>query len=121
MEKEKYSIKVDVPQYTPKNVEPPIKELCNTKRYEEMMAAIETIPDEKKELKDFLKFAATRFLEFNYSKIADFYCHQDPEIQEVMEKMALVIIDFNDAIKYGYVELSKSIKEIIAKQEAEEA
>ena len=33
-------------------------------------------------------------------------------MQELMEKSALVIIDFNDAIKNGFVELTKQFEEI---------
>ena len=46
--------------------------------------------------------AATRHLQFNYSLIAEYYAHQDKEMQELMEDSALVIIDFDDAIKKGY-------------------
>ena len=53
-----------------------------------------------------------RHLGFNYSKIAEYYAHQDKEMQELMEESALVIIDYEDAIKNGYVELSQKIEEI---------
>lgn len=112
---EKYTIKTDIPQYVPKGIDPAIKDFCNTKKYDAFISEIESMNIEDKELEQFLKLAATRFIEFNYAKIAEFYCHRDKEIQEIMEKMALVIIDFEDAIKYGYVQLSKKIQEIINK------
>jgi hypothetical protein len=34
-------------------------------------------------------------------------------MQELMEKSALVIIDFNDAIANGYVKMSKNIEKIM--------
>ena len=65
------------------------------------------------EEKDFLICAAQRHLIFNYSKIADYYAHSDKEMQELMEKSALVIIDVDDAIANGYVKLSANIKKIM--------
>jgi hypothetical protein len=38
-------------------------------------------------------------------------------MQELMEKSALVIIDFNDAIKNGYVQLSNEIEELFEDDE----
>ena len=35
-------------------------------------------------------------------------------MQELMEQTALVIIDYDDAIKNGYVRLSKRLKELSA-------
>ena len=63
--------------------------------------------------KEFLRHAAARHLVFNYSKIADYYAHTSPEMQRLMEKSALVIIDFDDAIANGYVRLSENIKRIM--------
>ena len=57
---------------------------------------------------------------FNYAKIADYYAHATPEVQNLMEKSALVIIDFNDAIMNGYVELSKEISQIVRAANNEE-
>lgn len=34
-------------------------------------------------------------------------------MQELMERSALVIIDYDDAIKNGYVQLSSSLEEIL--------
>ena len=47
---------------------------------------------------------------FNYSKIADYYAHSNKEMQQIMEQLALVIIDFNKAIEYGFVKLQKDIQ-----------
>ena len=68
--------------------------------------------DITKEQKEFLINSAQRHLVFDYSKIAEYYAHQDKTMQELMEQSALVIIDFNDAIKNGYVELTNTIEEI---------
>ena len=49
---------------------------------------------------------------FDYKKIADFYAAADENIQELMEKSALVIIDYDDAIKNGFVRHSEKLEAI---------
>lgn len=58
----------------------------------------------------FLIDAARRHNVFNYERIADYYAHATPEMQQLMERSALVIIDFEKAIEYGYVKLCNEIK-----------
>lgn len=60
-----------------------------------------------------MRIAAARLYRFNYEKIAEYYAHQPPEIQAIMEKLALVIIDFNKAIENGYVWLTKEIEGLL--------
>ena len=62
------------------------------------------------EEKMFLMDAARRHSVFNYEKIADYYAHASPEMQHLMERSALVIIDFEKAIEYGYVKLCDEIR-----------
>lgn len=109
---EKYSTKVDIPQYLPSSIKPKVWELYDKTKYNELVRGIITsdLPDD---IKEFLMFAATRHIVFNYSKIADYYAHADPEIQDLMEKSALVIIDVDDAIAGGYVRLSQNIKKLL--------
>ena len=108
----KYTGKVAIPQYLPKNEKPSLYSLCDTRKYEKLVAEINqsNLPEEEK---NFLRMAATRHIVFNYSKIADYYAHSDKCTQEMMEKSALVIIDINDAIANGYVKLSKNIEKIM--------
>lgn len=109
---DKYSTKVGVPQYLPKNEKPSVFSLWNDKKYQELMTRINTSNVSEND-KEFLRFAATRHIVFNYSLIADYYAHSSKEMQELMEESALVIIDLDDAIANGYVKLSKNIKEIM--------
>ena len=109
---EKYSHKVSTPQYLPSNVKPKLWELYDKTKYTELVKNI-ALSDIQDDLKEFLMFAATRHIVFNYSKIADYYAHSDKVVQKLMEDSALVIIDFNDAILKGYVELSREIDEIV--------
>ena len=108
----KYSHKVSTPQYLPKNKKPHLQELFSLSKYAELVRNISksSLSDEEKQ---FLMFAATRHIVFNYDKIADYYAHSDKEMQQLMEQSALVIIDFNDAILNGYVELTKEIGQIV--------
>ena len=62
------------------------------------------------EEKMFLIDAARRHNVFNYEKIADYYAHSSPEMQHLMERSGLVIIDFEKAIQYGYVKLCDEIR-----------
>ena len=69
--------------------------------------------------KNFLIKAAYRHLVFNYSKIADYYSNASEEMQILMEKSALVIIDMDDAIANGYVKLTKVVEDLIAEDDGD--
>lgn len=113
-EDKKYTMKVGVPQYLPSAQMPRLDECYGLTKYNELLYEINhsNVSEEEKE---FLKYAATRHIIFNYSKVADYYAHASQEMQELMEKSALVIIDYRDAIANGYVKLSKNVKEIMDK------
>lgn len=108
----KYTGKVSIPQYLPKNEKPNLYELCNTYKYDKLINKIKA-SNLSEEEKKFLMVAASRHIVFNYSKIADYYAHSSKEMQELMEESALVIIDIDDAIANGYVKLSKNIEKIM--------
>lgn len=114
-EDNRYTSKISIPQYLPKAECPSIHELVGTKKYDELMTEIET-SSVSEEQKEFLRQAATRHLVFNYSKVADYYAHQPKEMQELMEKSALVLIDFDDAIANGYAKLDHRIRDLALKQ-----
>lgn len=105
---EAYTRKVERPIYTPKGDQPEIKNLYDVSKYEALLAELSSakIP---KELRLFLTAAASRHIRFNYSQIAEFYCHCEPEIQRLFEASALVIIDFRQAIELGFVRLTEEI------------
>lgn len=109
---DKYSIKVEVPQYLPKNEKPLLHSLFDIRKYNELMLEINN-SNVTEEEKEFLRFAATRHIVFTYSKVADYYAHASKEMQELMEHSALVIIDFDDALANGYIELTDKIYNIV--------
>ena len=103
--------KIKSPHYEVKGEKPNIVELFNSEKYKKLIENIEKT-DISNDVKDFLKIAASRHIVFNYSNIAEYYAHADKETQSLMEESALVVIDFNDAIKNGFVLLTENIKEL---------
>lgn len=107
-ENNKYTSKVSIPQYLPKASQPNIHSIYSRKKYDELIQEI-SLSNVSSEEKEFLRLAATRHIVFDYSKIADYYAHASEEMQALMEKSALVIIDINDAIANGYTKLDKRL------------
>lgn len=116
--KQLYTSKVNIPQYEITGDEPPLEALVDTARADELVEKIEK-SNVSKEQKDFLIKATKRLYTFNYRNIAEYYAHQDKEMQELMEDLALVIIDINDAIAKGYAKLKLQIDEAYEEDEEE--
>lgn len=108
-DEQKYSSKIESPIYLPKNAKPHIMELCDKSKTHRLIREIEASSLEYDE-KMFLLDAARRHNVFNYEKIADYYAHSSKEMQHLMERSALVIIDFEKAIENGYVKLCDEIR-----------
>ena len=106
----KYTTKVDTPIYEPHGRCPHILELVDCEKTNRLIREIEKAEIEDYE-KEFLKAAAFRHSVFNYAKIADYYAHATPRMQELMEKSALVIIDYDKSIEYGFTKLTKELQE----------
>lgn len=103
-----YSKKITAPIYEPSGDAPDAVELYDDSKalalIEEIRAA--DLPDE---VTIFLEKAAERHTVFNFRRIADFYASADAETQLLMERSALVIIDFDQAIEGGFVKLTKRL------------
>jgi ParB-like chromosome segregation protein Spo0J len=106
-----YTGKVKIPQYEPTGEDPPLELLVDRRKTDELVKEIDesNLPDDEKE---FLRLAAQRHLSFNYKKVAEYYANAGEEMQELMEKSALVIIDYEDAIAYGYSRLHDQTTEL---------
>ena len=111
-----YTAKTEIPQYEIKGEMPEIYELIEEEKVNQLIEDIRKSNVGEKE-KEFLIKSAYRHYGFNYSKIAEYYCHQNKEMQELMEKSALVIIDINNAIAEGYAELKEEMEEMIEDDE----
>lgn len=111
-----YSQKVKIPQYEIKGECPNVKELYDDMKTLELIEEIKksNVSDEEKE---FLINASMRHVIFNYKLIAEYYANSNKEMQELMEKSALVIIDLDDAIANGYAEMVEKLKEMVDEDE----
>jgi len=116
----KYTTKVNTVHYTPNGPCPAISDIIDTKKYEQLIAEINASNVSNDE-KMFLKLAAARHCVINFGRAANYYAYASKEMQELMEHNALVIIDFNDAVRNGFIILDKRLDELInAQLEAEE-
>lgn len=107
-----YTSETNIPQYEITGDVPDISELVDTEKTDELLQEIEN-SDLGYDEKQFLKQAAQRHLVFNYKKVAEYYAAASEEMQDLMEKSALVIIDYNDAIANGYTALSEKMKKLL--------
>ena len=117
----KYTHKIEAPVYAPSGDCPAVNELYDREKYEQLTAKIYQDPEIKSEIKDFLLAAAARHIRFDFEQIAEFYAHAGPDLQQLMEDSALVIIDFDKAIANGYVKLSQSINDLYASEKEPDA
>jgi hypothetical protein len=108
-EPKKYTSTIGSPIYDPKNQKPHLITVCDDSKTRRLIADINdsSLPQDEK---DFLIKAAHRHTVFHYERIADYYANATPEMQILMEKSALVIIDFESAIEGGYVRLCEEIE-----------
>jgi hypothetical protein len=107
-----YTRKILIPIYEPKSESPPpISEMVETMKADELLREIDasTMPEE---VKGFLRLSACRHRVFNYERIAEYYSHAPKDVQDLMEKSALVIIDFQKAIENGFVAMSEELVEV---------
>lgn len=103
-----YSRKIEAPIYEPKGDKPPVADLVKTDKTDALVAEIEAadLPDD---VAGFLRLAAARHTVFDFEAIAEFYCHASAAVQDLMERSALVIIDFDKAVENGFVELGQAV------------
>jgi len=112
-----YTKNIKAPTYEPSNKKPHLIELLDSTKTKQLIREIEDSTAEPEE-KAFLIEAARRHSVFNYEKIADYYAHSPIEVQHLMERSALVIIDFEKAIHNGFVKLCEKIKEQYIEQDS---
>lgn len=119
MQDDKYTLKVKIPQYEITGECPEISDMLDSSKADELIQEVEAT-DIPEEIRGFLIQAARRHNVFNYRNIAEYYAHAEPEVQKLFEKSALVIIDVNDAIANGYVQLATDITDIMEGEADEE-
>ncbi len=114
-----YTRKIKAPIYEPKGDTPDPAELYDDEKTRGLIEEIRAsdLPDD---VAAFLEKAAERHTVFNFRRIADFYAAADAGTQRLMERSALVIIDFNQAIEEGFVRLTKRLGDLATGAEAVE-
>jgi hypothetical protein len=85
-----------------------VQELYDSEKADELKAEIEEA-DVPQEVAAFLTVAAERHTKFDFENIAEFYAHASADVQRLMERSALVVIDFDQAIEEGYVQVSEEL------------
>lgn len=108
--KPRYTRKITIPVYEPKGIQPKISELYDNKKYLELKEEIlqSELPED---LRDFLIGAAQRHIAFNFTEIAEFYCHMPQNVKRLFENSGLVIIDYDDAIRNSFFQYDKEVQE----------
>ena len=111
-DEEFYSSKIETPIYKPSMAEQPeLSQIYDDSRYKQLLERInDSELDEN--VKSFLRLAAARFVRFSFSMIAEYYAHATPTEQRLFEELALVIVDFDRAVEFGFVKLTKSLQEL---------
>lgn len=117
---DKYTINTKIPQYEVTGDCPTISEMLDDEKANYLIEEIEKSEGITEEERRFLIQAARRHNVFNYRNIAEYYAHATPEMQRLMEKSALVIIDIDDAIANGYAALFSAVLDVMEGEEDEE-
>lgn len=117
---EVYSAKIETPVYEPKREEAPtVDKMVDWEKAEGLAERVEKMEGISEDVRKFLRFACYRFVRFHFDEIAEYYCHASPEIQRLMEDLALVIIDFDRATELGFVRLTDTFRELMKSEEEE--
>lgn len=96
--------------YTPKNEMPSIEDLLNTDAADKIIDDIDKM-SLSQEFKDFCKKASSRFYDFEYDRIADYYSTtNNPEEKKAIELLCLVIVDYKKTIEKGLIKFSKRLQ-----------
>ena len=114
-----YSRKIEIPTYEPVEGVVELSELTDKSKYDELCAEIDKA-DITPDIADFLKAAASRHIVFDYARIGDYYANATPEVQDLMERSALVIIDFAKAVENGFVKLTQELTDMCEAQRMED-
>lgn len=114
-EVKQYTQKIETPVYEMKGEYPVTSELYDNGKAERLIAEINNaqLPDD---IKKFLILSAYRHTVFDFANIAEFYSHANAEVQDLMERSALVIIDIDKAVHNGYVQISEEFNKYFGEE-----
>lgn len=107
LDDERFTQKIDTPTYEPRGEQPEMDDLYDTTHYDRLTERIDEKADDlPDDLERFLRLAAHRHIVFDYENIAEYYAHRDPSVQDLMEDLTLVILDYDSAIEQGYIDFT---------------
>lgn len=119
-EKERYVKKIKIPIFQPKGINVSLNECVDIDKFLEYMEKIDTLKQENKIDENqykFLKLSATRFIVFNFENIAEYFCNANADMQKIMQELALVLIDYDDALKASIIEAGEFTNKILKIQD----
>ena len=107
-----YSRKIQPPIYEITGPEPTITECVDLAPVKRLLEEIEAsnATDEQKEM---LRVCAYRHAVIHFDQMAEYYAHQNAEVQDLMENNALVIIDYDKALERGFVQMTSRLQALI--------
>ena len=96
---------INLPFYTPSEIEPSVNELADLSKTKTLIDKINSL-EITEDLKEILKARASFFTDFNFQKIADYYDKQNKEVKELFKDLGMVILAPKEALEKGFIELS---------------
>ncbi|MBR3795979.1 MAG: ParB N-terminal domain-containing protein [Clostridia bacterium] len=117
---DKYTKDINIPQYEVRGETPNFADMLDSSKADALIDEINAA-DVSAEEKAFLIQAARRHNVFNYRHIAEYYAQASPQMQRLMERSALVIIDYDDAVANGFVKLQGVMKELLEGDDGDDA
>lgn len=108
----RYTRKIQSPIYEPKNIKPQLSDIYDTTKRDILLLEINK-SNQPEIIKDFLRSAAERHTAFNFTKIADYYAHSSPDLKNMLEDSALVILDYDKAVRLGFAAYEKDVYTVI--------
>lgn len=116
-----------LPLFEPNDKDISLSECVNVDKYIELIKEIESAFTDNKISSDeykFLKLCASRWIKFNYSNVAQYFCKKaSPEMQQLLQRSVMVLLDIDDAFKSGVIQAKafiSSLQSELLKNRAEE-
>lgn len=99
MAEQKYSKVIGIPDFIPNGENVELENCINTEKYVKLVNEINGSNLTESE-KKFLRLGATRWIQFRYDNIAQYFCTKaNPEFQKMLQRLAMVLIDFDDVLE----------------------
>ena len=108
-----YEVKISIPTFEDNGKDVHLSECVNVDKYIELLQELEekhtqgAITDEEYK---FLKLCSTRWIQFNYENVAQFFIHTSPEMKRLLQRNCMVLIDKDDAFLNNVVFAHNYIK-----------